>query len=278
MHGLTYNQSFLDSLPLVDELSPSNGSNPNPNLHSLFPKPHSPIHSLSAAQFASLHHQHILSHPPDSVLFPFLHGIEGDNEAQNMFFATQGQSVGVGSGAVGSGTVALPEYRGMMWVICEDDLDGAEKEFLKGLSRRRSESSLYSEEEEDESGSGCSDYDSEGEYEGERGGEDLDDEEEEDLDLDLDDGDGTSSDSEEPVSPVSLAPTTPQLMNGHAAYVGQVDMDMDDAGIVGVGPGVLDEFGVGVGIGEEKEKHPTHMHPVQHRPLPSLIQTDFEDR
>ncbi|KAE9399440.1 hypothetical protein BT96DRAFT_965626 [Gymnopus androsaceus JB14] len=217
MHGLTYNQSFLDSLPLVDELSPSNGSNPNPNLHSLFPKPHSPIHSLSAAQFASLHHQHILSHPPDSVLFPFLHGIEGDNEAQNMFFATQGQSVGVGSAAVGSGTVALPEYRGMMWVICEDDLDGAEKEFFKGLSRRRSESSLYSEEEEDESGSGCSDYDSEGEYEGERGGEDLDDEEEEDLDLDLDDGDGTSSDSEEPVSPVSLAPTTPQLMNGHAA-------------------------------------------------------------
>jgi hypothetical protein len=37
--------------------------------------------------FTSLHIQHFLVHPPDHVLFPFLHGLEGENNVQNTFFA-----------------------------------------------------------------------------------------------------------------------------------------------------------------------------------------------
>ncbi|KAH0584844.1 hypothetical protein H2248_008122 [Termitomyces sp. 'cryptogamus'] len=101
---------------------------------------------LPLTRFAHLHLQHILSHPPDSVLFPFLHGLEGDNDAQNTFFASS-------SGAacllpLPSGTTLatkpslnkcarVPRYRGLVWVICEDDLEAEPRRYARELSLLR---------------------------------------------------------------------------------------------------------------------------------------------
>ncbi|KAK0205084.1 hypothetical protein DFS33DRAFT_730967 [Desarmillaria ectypa] len=93
MHGLNYSKSFLMSLPTVPALVPCT----------------SPIPLLTPEQLAELHHNHLVSHAPDHVLFPFLHGLEGSNAAQNMFFSSNGE---------------VPRYRGLMTVVCEDDLDG----------------------------------------------------------------------------------------------------------------------------------------------------------
>ncbi|OBZ66194.1 hypothetical protein A0H81_13806 [Grifola frondosa] len=71
IHGLVYPPAFLDALPVLHHR----------------PDPHQPIRALSAADFARIHLAHLTSHAPDHVLFPFLHGLEGDNDAQNSFFA-----------------------------------------------------------------------------------------------------------------------------------------------------------------------------------------------
>ncbi|KAK7031151.1 tyrosine/serine/threonine protein phosphatase pps1 [Paramarasmius palmivorus] len=122
MHGLDYDNSFLESLPTPDDRSPD-------------------IHSLSSKQFDDLHNSHLLSHAPDSVLFPFLHGIEGDNEAQNLFFASQGEKTLNGTPRSQPGrrshAVRLPKYRGLMWVVCEEDLENPEKD-LRVLVHRPS--------------------------------------------------------------------------------------------------------------------------------------------
>ncbi|KAF9645993.1 hypothetical protein BDM02DRAFT_379927 [Thelephora ganbajun] len=96
LHGLVYPPNFLSSL------------------HVLLPRPppHQPIRALSAKQFAQIHLQSLLSHAPDSVLFPFLHGLEGDNEAQIQFFSSYGRV---------SRRSVLPNYRGLIWVACDDD-------------------------------------------------------------------------------------------------------------------------------------------------------------
>ena len=97
-HGLVYPQNFLSSLPV---LLPR-------------PAPHAPIRALTAAQFAKIRHLHLTADIPDSVLFPFLHGIEGDNHAQNLFFSSKhGRNV--------HQKVDLPDYRGLIWVVCDDD-------------------------------------------------------------------------------------------------------------------------------------------------------------
>ena len=95
-HGLVYPPDFLSSL------------------HVLLPRPppHQPIRALSAKQFAQIHLQSLLTHAPDSVLFPFLHGLEGDNEAQIQFFSSYGRV---------SRRSILPNYRGLIWVACDDD-------------------------------------------------------------------------------------------------------------------------------------------------------------
>lgn len=41
---------------------------------------------MSAAQFADLHHQYVSLDVPHHVVFPFLHGVDGQNAAQNTFF------------------------------------------------------------------------------------------------------------------------------------------------------------------------------------------------
>ena len=94
IHGLNYPPDFLCSLPVL--LSR--------------PHPHTPIRALSAPQFANIHHTAINSHAPDHVLFPFLHGLEGDNLQQNAFFSVTPDN-----------PVIPPRFRGLIWVACEDD-------------------------------------------------------------------------------------------------------------------------------------------------------------
>ncbi|THV06302.1 hypothetical protein K435DRAFT_645520 [Dendrothele bispora CBS 962.96] len=153
IHGLDYDKSFLDALPrtATDDI---------------------PI--LTATQFDALHHSHILSHPPDSVLFPFLHGIEGDNEVQNIFFATQGQQCSAmrSSGQDdGSSTrkfkAKVPRYRALTWVICEEDLENPQKD-LKDL------------DDDDEESDDIADVDLDGDDERELDGLTNDDDEDDD--------------------------------------------------------------------------------------------------
>jgi dual specificity MAP kinase phosphatase len=62
---------------------------------------------------------HSLADPDDSVLFPFLHGVEGDNLPQNMFFASaSGASRTRGSQQLGPPDI--PRYRGLVTVLCDD--------------------------------------------------------------------------------------------------------------------------------------------------------------
>ncbi|RPD59730.1 hypothetical protein L227DRAFT_503276 [Lentinus tigrinus ALCF2SS1-6] len=95
VHGLQYSPSFLDALPVLRTR----------------PDPHPPIRALTADQFSELHLAYLTTHAPDHVLFPFLHGLEGDNEQQNAFFAS----------ARPRGDV--PRFRGLVWVACDDDDD-----------------------------------------------------------------------------------------------------------------------------------------------------------
>ena len=143
MHGLVYPPNLIDSLPIVD----------------------TDIRSLDSATFAQLHLQHILSHPPDNILFPFLHGLEGDNHAQNAFFATSNSAHPVQhrhhhyhSQELSSHiTPKIPKYRGLVWVVCEEDLEQAGDVVSLRILRRKpvpfpfekSSSSSYSESEEE---------------------------------------------------------------------------------------------------------------------------------
>ncbi|KAL5486084.1 PPS1 [Sanghuangporus weigelae] len=115
---------------------------PAPNIHRLpvllpRPHPHQPIRAIDAEAFADLHLAHLTSDVPDSVLFPFLHGLEGDNYQQNSFFAaTSGLDLGPRRSGDAAGkdngytyashmhapnVVKVPEYRGLVWVACDDD-------------------------------------------------------------------------------------------------------------------------------------------------------------
>ena len=96
IQGLVYPPTFLSTLQV---LLPR-------------PPPHQPIRALSAQHFAQIHLQSLLTHAPDSALFPFLHGLEGDNEAQIQFFSSYGRV---------SRQSMLPNYRGLVWVACDDE-------------------------------------------------------------------------------------------------------------------------------------------------------------
>ncbi|XP_006459605.1 hypothetical protein AGABI2DRAFT_177482 [Agaricus bisporus var. bisporus H97] len=152
-HGVSYSSDFLSRLP----------------------QPTPPVRLLPAQDFAQLHLSHILSHPQDHVLFPFLHGLEGDNDAQNGFFAS---APNAHETHVFTDThhpkVKIPKYRGLIWVVCEEDLEaGADLVTLRILRRKNLSSttiasspdgSMYSsgsesfEEDDDE------DYEIEDEY------------------------------------------------------------------------------------------------------------------
>jgi len=119
VHGLSYSPDFLASLPTLT-LSHHSPSQSNPT-----PLQHTPIRRLTAPQFSDIHLKYVTTHAPDHVLFPFLHGLEGDNEAQNQFFASSG-TVCLPSQTENpeTGTVPyvpqVPKYRGLVWVAADD--------------------------------------------------------------------------------------------------------------------------------------------------------------
>ncbi|KEP54633.1 dual specificity protein phosphatase PPS1 [Rhizoctonia solani 123E] len=104
-HGLVYPPQFLNSLPVVGVARPA---------------PHASVRALSAGQYAELVHAHSLADPDDSVLFPFLHGVEGDNQAQNSFFASA-SGASRGRGVQHLGPPDIPRYRGLTTILCDDE-------------------------------------------------------------------------------------------------------------------------------------------------------------
>ncbi|THG96393.1 hypothetical protein EW026_g5436 [Hermanssonia centrifuga] len=143
-NGLTYTQEFLDSLPILD-LSTLSCSSPSHTpalpLKSSSTENGQPatlpytIRALTAAQFASLHTKFMTTHAPDSAIFPFLHGLEGENDQQNAFFATaariqaQAQQDQEASACyprgeakeLGGAKLAVPKFRGLVWVASDED-------------------------------------------------------------------------------------------------------------------------------------------------------------
>ncbi|KAI6125107.1 hypothetical protein EDD16DRAFT_1474800 [Pisolithus croceorrhizus] len=87
-----------------------------------------PIPLLPPSEFSRIHLQHATAHPPDSVLFPFLHGLEGNNDAQCSFFAsTPSTAASATAGLVqdpSGRAICPPRYRGLVWVLCDEDVDG----------------------------------------------------------------------------------------------------------------------------------------------------------
>ena len=81
------------------------------------PAPHTPIYAISAKQYAQLVEKYSLADVDDSVLFPFLHGLEGDNVAQNLFFSHSRVRDGLPT------QVQAPRYRGLMSIACPVDED-----------------------------------------------------------------------------------------------------------------------------------------------------------
>lgn len=109
-----------------------------PGLFDRLPQPVPPVRLLPPKDFEQLHLSHILSHPQDHVLFPFLHGLEGENEAQNGFFAT---APNAHETHIFTHTqhprVKVPKYRGLVWVVCEEDLEAdADVASLRILRRK----------------------------------------------------------------------------------------------------------------------------------------------
>ncbi|CAE6427188.1 unnamed protein product [Rhizoctonia solani] len=104
-HGLVYPSDFVTALPVLGVPRPA---------------PHGSVRALSAGQYAELAHAHSLADPDDSVLFPFLHGVEGDNLPQNMFFASA-SGASRGRGTQHLGPPDIPRYRGLTTILCDDD-------------------------------------------------------------------------------------------------------------------------------------------------------------
>ncbi|KAG8765682.1 Dual specificity protein phosphatase 10 [Serendipita sp. 397] len=111
--GLKYPKGFLSSLPIL--LSR--------------PAPFAPIRALTAAQFAEIQKIYSFSDEDqlgDSTLFPFLHGIEGNNLSQNTFFANAARSLAPVYAHPLLPPVnpvpTIPKYRGLIWVRA-DELD-----------------------------------------------------------------------------------------------------------------------------------------------------------
>ena len=234
MHGLVYPPNLLNSLPFLD----------------------TDIHSLDPSTFAQLHLQHILSHPPDNILFPFLHGLEGDNHAQNAFFATSNSAHPVQhrhhhyhSQELSTHiTPKIPKYRGLVWVVCEEDLEQAgDVVSLRILKRKpvvlpfeKPGSSSYSESDEED--------------------EDFDDEDEDlemmSMSMDLDDRSSFTADDDDVVL---------------ASPIFNSQMQVDDVAVVA--PDSLDHTTVtSTGATAEldldnvmQQKEEPHMHSIHHR-------------
>ncbi|KAF8754391.1 Dual specificity phosphatase, catalytic domain [Rhizoctonia solani] len=116
-HGLVYPSEFLGSLPVVGVARPA---------------PHASVRALTAAH----------------VLFPFLHGVEGDNQPQNMFFATaSGASRGRGSQHLGPPDI--PRYRGLTTILCDDNNDDDDEPRLTDSSSDDDDDAWYDQSDSD---------------------------------------------------------------------------------------------------------------------------------
>ncbi|KAG5644183.1 hypothetical protein DXG03_009024 [Asterophora parasitica] len=203
---------------------------------------------LSLERFAHLHLQHIVSHPPDSVLFPFLHGLEGDNHAQNTFFSSPPSKSQRTRGPT------VPRYRGLVWVVAEDDLDAEPERYARelGVLRRKRDGGFGDAAtmasvslgtptlESGAGGSDSSDFDEE--------------DEDEEIDGDVVAGQVAVGDCQGGMPMLSVGVVPPDAM------------DVDEAAEMG--------FGVGGLVGQQEEEKEKHMHPVVQRPaLPAPIQT-----
>ncbi|CAE6429245.1 unnamed protein product [Rhizoctonia solani] len=104
-HGLVYPTGFVGELSVVGVARPA---------------PHTSVRALSAAQYADIAHAHSLADPDDSVLFPYLHGVEGDNQPQNMFFASA-SGASRGRGGQNLGPPDIPRYRGLTTILCDEE-------------------------------------------------------------------------------------------------------------------------------------------------------------
>ena len=229
MHGLVYPPNLIDSLPILD----------------------TDIHSLDSTTFAQLHLQHILSHPPDNILFPFLHGLEGDNHAQNAFFATSNSAHPVQhrhhhyhSQELSTHiTPKIPKYRGLVWVVCEEDLEQAGDVVSLRILRRKSVVFPFEK-------SGSSSYsESEEEY------EEFDDEDEDlemmSMSMDLDDRSSFTADDDDAVL---------------ASPIFNAQMQVDDVAVVA--PDSLDHTSPTAELDLDnvlQQKEEPHMHPTHHR-------------
>lgn len=116
-HGLRHSPDVLAALPPLEGC---------PN-----------VKVLDANQFAAMHTAHIVAHPPDGVLFPFLHGLEGDNHAQNTFFAAPARR-------------RPPRFRGLVWVVADEDLGGTPPFSADALSSEEEDDDEEYSDEEDE--------------------------------------------------------------------------------------------------------------------------------
>lgn len=115
-HGLVYPPCIPSALP---ELAPH-------------------VRRLSAKAFEQLYLSHILAHPQDHVLFPFLHGLEGENEAQNSFFATAPNARETHFFLSSQQPrVKVPKYRGLVCVVCEEDIEADGDAVSLRLLRRK---------------------------------------------------------------------------------------------------------------------------------------------
>jgi len=271
--GLVYPDAVLAAAPVLHD-SPANASNGGVDKHA------PPIRALSASQFADFHLQHTTAHPPDNVLFPFLHGLEGDNHAQNTFFA----SSSMGPGAHGSGhgynhhhhhhhnhhpriTPRLPKYRGLVWVVCEDDLEKAGDNVTLRILRRKPVDEVLNAHGQPTPSSSSDDSSSEFD-------EDELDEDEEMMMMEEDDaasasssfpGDAADLDVEvdgDDLDSVLASPLLSSPMSMQVDDVHVVSGDADDrerGSIEGIPPSHDVKK-------DERHYEGTHMHPVSHRP------------
>ncbi|KAG6835331.1 hypothetical protein H0H93_002598 [Arthromyces matolae] len=226
---------------------------------------------LSLPQFSKLHLEHILSHPPDSILFPFLHGLEGDNDAQNTFFAScslPSPSPPASDASTTSTspnlpnptnhrhrTVKVPRHRGLVWVVCEDDLQAEPKRYARELALLRRRDPSYNANNimttDNDNSVGLSTPVLEG------------DSESSDYDDDDDDEDIDMEEDEVVLSPLSVG--------ANAGVVPPDLMDVDGAN----GNQIQAQIPLGIEKPEEQDDA-KHMHPVIQRlapPVPMPIQT-----
>ena len=198
-----------------------------------------------------MHLRYVTTHAPDSVIFPFLHGLEGDNDAQNAFFFANGSMAAVNaSTALGSDGVEtidreklkarVPRFRGLVWVASDED-EVEEYERAMKARHRQAHSHHASSHVHDDLDDDISD------------------------DIEEDDYSTSSLDDEEEVEDDDFAGMQMDIDDHVDLNAGVVGMDVDLHGR----DGVTDLMDHGEGA---------HMHPVVHAHRPALSAIDTSSK